>query len=106
MIPQLNNVELNTWLQKPNHIILDVRTPMEWQQLGMIPCATGIPIQALMERASELPKDAYIAVICEHGVRSMAAAEWLLHEGYNHIANHTHGMSAWDGERVFPSPIS
>lgn len=106
MIPQLSNEKLNVWLSKPDHIILDVRTPVEWQQLGMIPGATGIPIQALMERAAELPKDAYIAVICEHGVRSMAAAEWLLHEGYTHVANHTYGMSAWDGERTFPSSIS
>jgi hypothetical protein len=29
-----------------------------------------------------------------------------LHEGYTHVANHTCGMSAWDGERTFPSSIS
>lgn len=88
-IPQLDNTQLLGWCAQPEAVLLDVRTPMEWQQLGMIPGALGLPVYELPQRWQELSKHVPIAVICEHGVRSMAAVEFLHSLGFTRLANHT-----------------
>jgi monothiol glutaredoxin len=49
-----------------------------------------------------LPKDTPIALHCHHGVRSRAAAEELLREGFTHVYNLEGGIDAWSRE-VDPS---
>ena len=49
-----------------------------------------------------LRKDAPIALHCHHGVRSRAAAEQLLHEGFTNVYNLEGGIDAWSSE-VDPS---
>jgi monothiol glutaredoxin len=47
-------------------------------------------------------KDAAIALHCHHGVRSRAAAEQLLREGFTNVYNLEGGIEAWSRE-VDPS---
>jgi phage shock protein E len=75
-------------------ILLDVRTPEEWDQ-GHIEGATLISLQELEARAaSELPKDAEIVVYCRSGNRSAQAAEYLAGAGYTHIGD-MGGIQDW-----------
>jgi monothiol glutaredoxin len=54
-------------------------------------------------RADQCEKrDAAVALHCHHGVRSRAAAEQLLHEGFTNVYNLEGGIEAWSRE-VDPS---
>lgn len=76
-------------------ILLDVRTPQEWEQDGHIPGATLIPLAELEARAAEeLPKDAEIIVYCRSGNRSAQAADYLVGAGYTDVSD-MGGIQDW-----------
>ena len=83
-------------------LVLDVRTPEEFEQLGHIPGAWLLPVQYIASAPAVVPRDGRtILVYCEHGVRSRHAAEVLTRAGYEQVLNLEHGMSAWSGPRAF-----
>ncbi len=79
-------------------VIVDVRN--DWEYDGRhIPGALLIPLDQLGSRASqELKTDTPIVCVCEHGVRSAAAARFLVASGYTNISHLVGGMADWDGE--------
>jgi rhodanese-related sulfurtransferase len=81
-------------------VILDVRTPHEYEQLGHIPGAWLLPVDLIASAPALLPEDGReVLVYCEHGVRSVAAAQWLVAAGIPNIVNMSGGMSRWSGPR-------
>jgi adenylyltransferase/sulfurtransferase len=93
--------ELKTRLDRGDRIvILDVREPGEFalSNIG----GTLIPLGQLPARVGELTKDAEIAVLCHHGIRSRRAADFLLRSGFPRVLNITGGIQAWS-EHVDPS---
>jgi rhodanese-related sulfurtransferase len=76
--------------------IVDVRTPQEYAARH-IPGADLIPIDEFAARVQELDPDEAIVLVCEHGIRSAAAAGYLTQLGYPHCANMRYGMSQWQG---------
>ncbi len=77
-------------------LVLDVRTPEEY--VGRhIPGALLLPVQELAMRWQELDPDVEMIVVCEHGVRSQMAANYLAQLGFTRCANMRRGMSAWTG---------
>lgn len=77
--------------------VVDVRTPQEWMQ-GVIPGAVLMPLDELQSRLSELDPDRPLLVVCQHGIRSAAAAGWLAREaGFSTLFNLRGGMSRWSG---------
>lgn len=98
-----DNTELEALMaNEPALLVLDVRNGWECAELGMIDGALNIPIQQLQARLTELDPERPTVVICEHGVRSQHACAFLEAQGFKTLYNHTHGMSDWDGPRVFP----
>jgi rhodanese-related sulfurtransferase len=77
--------------------IVDVRTPMEYAGRH-IPGAILIPIDELAARVQELDPEEDLVVVCEHGIRSAAAVEYLTRLGFEQVANMRHGMCAWRGQ--------
>ena len=76
--------------------ILDVRTQPEFDAYR-IEGAQLLPIQELQMRIDEIdPRFAYI-VYCEHGMRSVAACEFLATQGFSGLTNVRGGMAAWIG---------
>lgn len=75
-------------------IVLDVREPWEFEQ-GHVPNAVLIPLGDLPERVFELDQTQSVAVICEHGVRSLYAAAFLKRAGFDMTYNVEGGTSAW-----------
>lgn len=73
-------------------VLLDVRTPQEWEG-GHAAGATLIPIQELPGRMAEVSKlaggdkDKPIVVYCASGARSGRAKQMLLKEGYTKVTN-------------------
>ncbi|MHB1931217.1 MAG: rhodanese-like domain-containing protein [Acidimicrobiales bacterium] len=63
-------------------VVLDVREADEVAEWAF-PGAVHIPLGELGARASELPVDRPIMVICHAGVRSAAAADALSKAGWN-----------------------
>ena len=76
--------------------VVDVRRPGEWQA-GHIPDAAHVPLNSLAEKASTLPADQPLAVICAGGYRSSIATSILEQKGFSRITNVVGGMAAWRG---------
>jgi rhodanese-related sulfurtransferase len=73
--------------------LLDVREDDEWAA-GHAPGATHIPLGQLSGRATEVPRDTTIYVICRSGVRSARAAFALAGAGWAAV-NVAGGMQDW-----------
>jgi len=76
-------------------LLLDVRTSPEYAYDGHIAGSRLLPLNMLIQRAGELPKDATIICICRSGSRSQAACEQLASMGYEDVTNLAGGMFGW-----------
>lgn len=82
--------------------VLDVRTPEEFQQLGHIPGATLLPLNLIASGAATLhDRGKPLLVVCEHGIRSVQAAQFLATAGFSDLLNLEGGMAAWSGPRDY-----
>lgn len=63
-------------------VLLDVRNPMELQNMGYLPGAINIPVDQLRQRMNELPKDKEIVIYCQVGLRGNAAYRQLVNNGF------------------------
>lgn len=90
-------------LQAKGATVVDVRTPAEWKDTGIIAGSIRITYmdnegrvdkQAFFKAIQEnvKSKDDLVVLVCRTGVRSKKAAEWLAKEGYTNIYNKTHGI--------------
>ncbi|MCX7620110.1 MAG: rhodanese-like domain-containing protein [Acidimicrobiales bacterium] len=73
--------------------VLDVREPEEVAAWS-IPGAVNIPLGDLATRATEIPRDKEVVVVCASGGRSSRATEALTHAGFN-ARDLIGGMAAW-----------
>lgn len=91
----LSVAEAKDLLQKDSRVILlDVRTPGEFMQVRL-EGARLIPIDQLLRRVGELPKDRPILVYCTVGARSSQVLRYLAGQGYPEVYNLYGGISAW-----------
>lgn len=74
-------------------IMVDVREQDEWDA-GHAPGALLVPLSVLRERASELPKETRLLIVCHSGMRSLRATSFLRAEGFDAV-NVAGGMAAW-----------
>jgi rhodanese-related sulfurtransferase/rubrerythrin len=79
--------------------ILDVRQPKEYEQ-GHLAGALLMPVREVTGRLGELNRDEPLLVYCHSGVRSKAACQLLLAEGFSEVYNMSGGIVAWKGEKV------
>jgi len=92
----------------PNLLVLDVRTPPEYES-HHIDGANLIPVQVIDQYFQQLDPQRTWVVVCEHGVRSEAACEFLAQQGFGNLLNVQGGMAAWVGASLpvssgFPAP--
>lgn len=92
-VPADVDVTTAAGLRDAGAVVLDVREPSEWAE-GHVPDATLIPLGELARRASELPHDGTIVVICRSGNRSAQGRDILLAAGYE-ATSVDGGMTAW-----------
>ncbi|PNU21260.1 rhodanese-like domain-containing protein [Geothermobacter hydrogeniphilus] len=74
--------------------LLDVRTPQEYAEVRL-DGARLIPINDLITRIAEVPKDRPILVYCAVGSRSSRVADYLARSGYPDVYNLIGGIWAW-----------
>lgn len=99
MIPQLTPTELHQQLVEPDGrpVIQDVREP--WgREVCALADSTHIPMGQVLQRLTELQRDAEIVVLCHHGVRSQQVAYFLKHQGFEPVFNLRGGIDAWSHE--------
>jgi len=78
-------------------VLLDVRTEVEFNQ-NHIPGSLLIPLHDLGQRVSEVPNGGQpIAVICEHGQRSISACRLLAEHHLQPLYSLDGGVRAWPG---------
>jgi rhodanese-related sulfurtransferase len=74
--------------------LLDVRTPLEWDE-AHVAGATLIPLDQLETRLSELPRDRKIVVMCRSGNRSATARDLLKQAGFEQVTSMAGGINQW-----------
>lgn len=80
--------------ERDDVFVLDVREQWEYDE-GHIPGIYHIPMGAIPERLSEIPKDKTVIVSCQAGVRSDRISNFLMENGYTNVHNHQGGIMAW-----------
>ncbi|MDG1478770.1 MAG: rhodanese-like domain-containing protein [Myxococcota bacterium] len=94
-IPQITPLELAARLAaEPELVVLDVR-PADEVARAALPGAVNIPAGALASRLIELDPDVPVVVICHFGMRSMAAAAFLLDRDFDDVASLTGGIDLY-----------
>lgn len=96
-IVQYNASELKHILGTGDAIVIDVRTPEEYQS-GHIPGVPLHPMQQIAEWVGELNPDKPYVFVCRSGNRSQHVASVLKANGFHHVANYDGGMLVWDGD--------
>ncbi len=88
--------------QKKPLQIIDVREPYELK-LGRLNCIKHIPMNSLPLELDKLDKNAETVVLCEHGMRSLDCAFFLLQNGFKDVRSLDGGMANWyhKNETVF-----
>ena len=85
-------------MKQPDVIILDVRTPQEYQS-GHLPHATLINFydHNFSLKLDSLDKSKKYLVYCAKGSRSSQASDLMIKKGFTSVLNLKNGFNAWDG---------
>lgn len=75
-------------------LVLDVRTDSEWNDKH-IEGALHIPLNKLLERVNEVPKNRPLVIHCLGGYRSAIAASILASHGIDDLSDMLGGINAW-----------
>lgn len=76
--------------------VVDVRAAKEYMA-GHLNESVNIPLNQLVSRIHEIPRDRKVVVHCQGGYRSAIATSLLLKAGYAHVFDMIGGYKAWAG---------
>ena len=83
------NNEINS---STKEIIVDVRTPEEWDEDGHIDCSVNYPLDQFDNKIEELKTYTKITLVCRSGGRAGIAKAKLIKAGYK---NEVENAGAW-----------
>lgn len=81
------NQKDTTNMKSTEEIIVDVRTPEEWEFDGHANCSVNYPLDELMDKVEDLKKYQHIVLVCRSGARAGVAKRQLENAGLNNIEN-------------------
>lgn len=79
--PQKNEV------MKNKEIIVDVRSPEEWEFDGHADCSVNYPLDEIQDKVEDLKKYDHIVLVCRSGNRAGVAKSILEQAGLKNIEN-------------------
>jgi rhodanese-related sulfurtransferase len=89
--------EVATWKTSvTGGVVLDLRPAYEYVK-GAIPGTYNIPLEQLSSRFETLARDLPILLVCENGIKSVAAFELLNSKAYQFLYVLKGGMSLYEG---------
>jgi len=88
--------EARAMLERGEAVMVDVRNPDEYHA-GHVKGALWIPVDQILQRAHQLPRDKKLLFICAAGVRSALAAEMAAAAGLDpeNLYNVEEGTPTW-----------
>ena len=93
--PPVTEVPVGAVESRPSGtMLLDVREPEEYAH-GHIPGAVNLPQSDLASRLGDLPRDRPVWIVCQAGLRSRRAAQYLKQMGFEQVVSVQGGTSAW-----------
>ena len=96
MVTNISMAEFYEKYQNEHLNLIDVREAHEFQA-GHAPGAKNLPLSTLEQSYKELHPDHEYHVICQGGVRSASACQFLSAQGLS-VTNVEGGMNAWPGD--------
>ncbi len=93
---EISVVDLKELMSKKTIHILDVREDYEYDIANI--GGQLIPLNQVVERQSEIPRDREVVVMCKAGGRSQSAIDILENEGFDNLINLKGGILAWQKE--------
>lgn len=81
-------------IDRKKSILIDVRSPEEYG-LGTIEGAVNIPLDALRNRISQIPKDKELYIFCQVGLRGYLACRILMQKGFTNVKNLSGGYKTY-----------
>lgn len=99
MYKNLNNKDFKNGMEADNSVLLDVRTPEEFNA-GHLVNAINIDIMggSFPQQINELDKSKNYYVYCRSGGRSASACGAMASWGFGELNNLGNGIMGWDGE--------
>lgn len=94
-VKNITTDELKEKLHKKDIQLVDVRTPVEYNQYH-IKQFRNIPLQRLRKESTNLDKEKEVVLICRSGSRSLRAARILKRAGFKKLTNVIGGMNHWE----------
>lgn len=94
----LDDAQLEQMLKTDKNVqLVDVRTPGEWQQTGIIAGAKKMNINApdFADKVATLDKNRPVVLYCAAGGRSAHAMNQLSQMGFKKVYNYMGGMTDW-----------
>ena len=91
--PEIDVEELAQFMERPDIQVVDVREDWEYRR-GHVPGVVPLPLSQIAARLAEIPTDRPLAIICEHGERSLTVADFLVRRGLAAVSVRG-GTSAW-----------
>ena len=113
LMADLRHVEVNEDVVKSGIKIIDIRTPAEWKETGIV--ENSIPIMFFDEQShydaaafvnelnKHVKKDREFALICRTGNRTVAVSEFLSKQGYK-VVNLKGGIKRLISQGYVPEP--
>ncbi len=95
MYKNLSPEHLQDFMREHQAVLIDVRSPVEYAEES-IPGSVNIPLNELLGRLTDIPKDRPIVLNCRSGGRSAVASLQLIQRGYTDIYNLEGGLLQWN----------
>jgi phage shock protein E len=89
--PSTTTTTTSKEMKTNKEIIVDVRTPEEWQNDGHAECSVNYPLDKLQDKINDLKLYDHVVLVCRSGGRAGSAKRMLEEAGIKNVEN----LGAW-----------
>jgi rhodanese-related sulfurtransferase len=101
-ITRLSNEQFKKEAAQPNRVILDVRTPEEFEagHLAGAIMIDYLDTENFSKEVVKLDHSKHYLLYCRSGKRSLNAANLMKSKGFKHVSDLKDGITGWQGQTV------